>query len=75
MMLQIVLPTVFWWDAYQTSNNFKNRLPTKTMQNYITLFKAQTKYRPELSHLRLWGCEAYVKLPRNDTRKDLVTKH
>ena len=53
MMLQSGLPTDFWWDAYETSNYLTNRLPTKTVHGYITPFEALTKYRPDLSHLRI----------------------
>ena len=57
-----------------TSNYFTNRLPTKTIQGYITPIEALTKHRPDLSHLRIWGCKAYVKLPRNYSRKDFKDK-
>ena len=52
MMLQFILPADFWWDAYETSNYLTNRL---RVQGYITPLKALTKYRPDLSHLRIWG--------------------
>ena len=74
MMLQTGLPTDFCWDAYETNNYVTNRLPTKTVHGYITPFEALTKYCPDLSHLRIWGCKAYVKLSRNYTRKDFRDK-
>ena len=74
MMLQSGLPTDFWWDAYEKRNYLTNRLPTKIVQEYITPFEALTKYCPDLSHLRIWGCKAYVKLSRNYTRKDFRDK-
>ena len=45
-----------------------------TIQGYITPVEALTKHRPDLSHLRIWGCKAYVKLPRDFSRKDFRDK-
>ena len=46
----------------------------KTVHGFITPFVALTKYRLDWSHLRIWGCKAYVRLLRNYTRKDLRDK-
>ena len=70
MLLRAGLPVDFWWDAYEASNYLTVRLPTKTARGYITPFEGVYGEVPDLSHLRIWGCKAYLKLPKNYQRKD-----
>ena len=74
MMLRAGLPTDFWWDAYETSNYITNRLPTRTKNGFKTPFEELNKQIPDLSHLRIWGCKAYFKLPLAYLRKDFRDK-
>ena len=58
------LPTSFWLDAVLTRQYLCNRLPTSTLPNNVTPFESITNGRkPNLSHLRVWGCECYVAIP------------
>ena len=58
------LPTSFWLDVVLTHQYLCNRLPTSTLPNNITPFESITNRRkPDLSHLRVWGCECYVAIP------------
>ena len=58
------LPMSFWLDAVLTHQYLCNRLPTSTLPNNITPFKSLTNGRkPNLSHLRVWGCDCYVAVP------------
>ena len=70
MLLRAGLPVDFWWDAYETSNYLTVRLPTKTAHGYMTPFEGVYGEVPDLSHLRIWGCKAYLKLPKDYQRKD-----
>ena len=70
MLLRAGLPVDFWWDAYETSNYLTVRLPTKTAHGYMTPFEGVYGEVPDLSHLRIWGCKAYLKVPKNYQRKD-----
>jgi hypothetical protein len=70
MLLRSGLPVDFWYDAYETSNYLTVRLPTKTAHGYITPFEGVYGKVPDLSHLRIWGCKSYLKLPKNYQRKD-----
>ena len=74
MILRAGLPTDFWWDAYETSNYITNRLPTNTSLGYITPEEAITGLVPDLAHLRIWGCKAYLTKPKSDLRKDFRDK-
>jgi hypothetical protein len=58
------LPSSFWLDAVLTRQYLCNRLPTSTLPNDITPFESFTNGRkPDLSHLRVWGCDCYVAVP------------
>jgi Reverse transcriptase (RNA-dependent DNA polymerase)/GAG-pre-integrase domain len=58
------LPMSFWLDAMLTRQYLVNRLPTSTLPDNLTPFELITKGRkPDLSHLRVWGCECFVAVP------------
>lgn len=58
------LPMSFWLDAVLTRQYLTNRLPTSTLPDNITPFEAFTNgKKPDLSHLRVWGCDCYVAIP------------
>jgi hypothetical protein len=58
------LPMTFWLDAVLTRQYLCNRLPTSTLPNDVTPFESITNGRkPDLSHLRVWGCDCYVAIP------------
>ncbi|RDB14617.1 Retrovirus-related Pol polyprotein from transposon TNT 1-94 [Hypsizygus marmoreus] len=57
------LPMSFWGDAVLTAQYLRNRLPTSTLPTTITPFEAMTKNKPDLSHLRVWGCQCFVLHP------------
>ena len=58
------LPMSFWLDAVLTRQYLVNRLPTSTLPENVTPFEVITNGRkPDLSHLRVWGCDCYVTVP------------
>jgi hypothetical protein len=58
------LPMSFWLDAMLTRQYLVNRLPTSTLPDNLTPFELITDGRkPDLSHLRVWGCDCYVAVP------------
>ena len=74
MLLRSGLPVDFWWDAYEASNYITVRLPTKTSRGYMTPLECVTDDMQDLSHLRVWGCKTYLKVPKNYLRKDFRDK-
>ncbi len=70
MLLRSGLPVDFWWDAYQASNYITVRLPTKTAKGYMIPWECVYGEPPNLAHLRIWGCKAYLRMPKNYLRKD-----
>ena len=58
------LPMSFRLDAVLTRQYLVNRLPTSTLLDDITPYEILTNGRkPDLSHLRVWGCDCYVAVP------------
>ena len=58
------LPMSFWLDAVLTRQYLVNRLPTSTLPDNLTPFEVLTMgKKPDLSHLRVWGCECFVAIP------------
>ena len=57
------LPAKFWGDAVMTAVYLCNRLPTRAL-NGVTPYEAWRGEKPDLSHLKVWGCLAYVHVHR-----------
>ena len=74
LLIRSGLPKTFWWDAYDTSNYITNHLPTKTARGYISPEEFIKGQPPDISHFRVWGCQTFVRKPRNYLRKDLSEK-
>jgi hypothetical protein len=64
MMSQTDLPLSFWIYALETAAFTLNRVPTKYVER--TPYEIWTGKHPELSFLKVWGCEAYVKCLMSD---------
>jgi hypothetical protein len=59
MMLQANLPVKLWPEAIAAAVYITNRLPTKALQGK-TPYEAWYSEKPDLSNLRVYGCDAYV---------------
>jgi hypothetical protein len=57
------LPMSFWGWAVLTSQYLRNRLPTSTLPANITPIEAISSKKPDLAHLRVWGCQCFVTIP------------
>ena len=53
------LPKSFWGYALETTIYILNRIPPKLGD--VTLYEIWTNKKPYLSHMKVWGCLAYVK--------------
>jgi hypothetical protein len=56
------LPNYFWAEAEATAIYIMNRTPTTTVHG-MTLEEKFTGKKPNVSHLRMFGCIAYVHVP------------
>ena len=59
MMSQSDLPLSFWGYALETTTFTLNRVPSKSVEK--TPYEIWTRKSPNLSFLKIWGCETYVK--------------
>ena len=59
MMNHGKLPLFLWGHALETALHTLNRVPTKLMDR--TQYEAWNGRKPNLSYIRVWGCDAYVK--------------
>ena len=53
------LPKSFWGYALKTDVYILNRVSSKLVE--VTPYKIWTNKMPYLSHMKVWGCPAYVK--------------
>lgn len=64
MMSRAELPLSFWGYALETAAFTLNRVPTKTVDK--TPYEIWTGRVPNLSFLKIWGCEVFVKRLTSD---------
>ena len=68
MLIQAKLPQRFWVEALATAVYLHNRSPTKGVTD-MTPFEAWTGVKPNVSHLRSFGCTVYAHIPKDERRK------
>ena len=68
MLYQAKLPLDFWAEACSTAVYLHNRSPTTALKNE-TPFERLFGRRPDISHLRVFGCVSYVHVPDGQRRK------
>lgn len=72
MLLNAQLQYSFWGEAVVTAAYIINRSPTKAL-SHITLEEVWTGKKPDLGHMRIFGCKAMVHIPK-ERRQKLDTK-
>lgn len=68
MLKDSKLPLSYWGEAVNTAIYLKNRMPTQSLNNMIPE-ELWTKKKVNLSHLRVFGCEAHVLIPKEKRAK------
>ncbi|KNZ72057.1 Copia protein, partial [Termitomyces sp. J132] len=69
LMAELGLPMSFLGDAILTAQFLRNRLPTSTLPTLVTPFEVMENSKPNLSHLRVWGCQCFVLHPKETRQK------
>ena len=72
MLHEADLPKGWWAEAISTAVYLRNRFPTARLKN-LSPYEAWTDHKPNLKHLRVFGCKAWVHVPKA-TRKKLDNK-
>lgn len=62
------LPKRFWAEALTTAVYLRNRSPTSSLPE-TTPMEVWTGKKPDVSHLRVFGCSAYAHIPRDERGK------
>lgn len=62
------LPLAYWGEAVNTAIYLKNRLPTQALKNKIPE-EVWSGRKINLSHLRVFGCEAHALVPKEKRTK------
>ena len=68
MLIDANLPKKFWAECLMTVVYLRNRSPTKAVPN-MTPFEAWYGHKPDVSHLRVFGCITYAHIERDDRSK------
>ena len=68
MLLDANLSKCYWAEAVSTAVYLKNRSPTKAVQG-MTPFEAWHGKKPSVDHLRVFGCDAYAHIPKDERGK------
>ncbi|KAI8436415.1 hypothetical protein MSG28_010011 [Choristoneura fumiferana] len=68
MLLNANLPKLYWADAIHTAAYVINRSPTKSL-SFKTPVEMWSGLKPNVSHMRIFGCEAMVHLPKEKRKK------
>ena len=58
------MPPSFWGEAMASFIHVSNRVTTTSLQG-STPHEAFYRSKPDLSHLRIWGCTAYVLIQKD----------
>ena len=69
MMVHAGLDDRYWAEAVQTATYIKNRLPTRSLEHNVTPYELWYGRKPDLSHIRVFGCTAYALVPDTKRRK------
>lgn len=59
---EMKVPSFLWGEAIRHSVYVLNRLPTRSLSEK-TPYEAWTGNKPDIGHLRVFGCAAYMKIP------------
>lgn len=58
----------YWAEAVATASYLLNRSPTKRLWN-MTPYEVFNGHKPDVSHLRIFGCEAMAQIPKELRKK------
>lgn len=62
------LPSFFWGEAVRQAVYILNRLPTRALSE-VTPYQAWTDSKPNLGHIKVFGCLAHMKIAKAHTGK------
>ena len=63
------LPGQYWGFAYLVNRYVRNRTPSSVLAAGVTPFEEIYKVKPDLSHLRVFGCFCYPLIKKEERSK------
>lgn len=68
LLINAKLPKLYWAEAIHTAAYLINRTPTRSL-TFKTPEEIWSKKKPNISHLKIFGCEAMIHLPKEKRKK------
>lgn len=68
MLYDAGLPKQYWAEAVESAAHIINRSPTRVL-DHVTPMEKLTGKKPNISHLRIFGCKAMVHMPKEKRLK------
>ena len=68
MLFHAKIPLRFWADAVNTAAYLRNRCPTSVLKGH-TPHEIWFGKKPIISHLKVFGCNGYVHIPKENRKK------
>ena len=69
MLSDAGLPNTYWGDAILYATHILNCVPTRALDEDLTLHEVFTGNKPSVAHLRIFGCKAHIHVPDTKRRK------
>jgi len=69
MLAHAGLPNCFWAEAVAAAAYVRNRTPSNSFKDHTTPYERWYGRKPNVSHLRVFGCTAYACIPDVARRK------
>ena len=69
MIAHAGVSNIFWVEAISTAAYVRNHLPTTALKESETSYERWYGKKPDVSHLRVFGCMAYAHVPEGERRK------
>lgn len=63
------LPNKFWAEAVAIAAYLRNGTTTSASENQLTPYEKWYEHKPDISHIRVFGCAAYSHVPSMERRK------
>ena len=69
MIAHAGLPNCYWAEAVATAAYVRNRTPSNAIKEHITPYERWYGRKPNVSHLRVFGCTAYAHVQSSERKK------
>ena len=69
MIAHAGLPNCYWAEAVATAAYVRNRTPSNAIKEHLTPYECWYNRKPNVSHLRVFGCTAYAHVPSSERKK------